>query len=73
MDALEIMESAFGQCHRSIEPAPPESVCVMQVIAVRFALGNGVTTPYRGVMRYYSMDGELLAEHDPLAGKAATP
>lgn len=43
------------------------SAQVMQVIRTDIELrGDGKTDPYRRIFQYWSVDGELLAEVDPL-------
>jgi hypothetical protein len=44
----------------------PDSLKVMQVIEVKCLRGSGTDgDPVRIVTRYYSMDGDALAEYDP--------
>lgn len=46
-----------------------KEVAVMQVIRTTNARrGDGTITPIRAITQFWSMDGELLAEVDPLAG-----
>ena len=47
---------------------PPE-VRTMTVVAVTFRRGEGCceADPVREVIAYYALDGEVLAEHDPVA------
>lgn len=42
--------------------------CVIQVIETAERRGNGrdQSDPIRGVVQYYSFDGDLLAENDPI-------
>lgn len=42
---------------------------VIQVIATEVIRGDGKETIMRGVMQYWGLDGALLAENDPCAGK----
>jgi len=43
----------------------PPAIKVLQVIEARHLQGTGTPEdPYRWVMTYYSMDGEVLAEKD---------
>lgn len=35
--------------------------------------GDGVRTTVRDVMQYHTLDGKLLAEHDPLRDAEAVP
>ena len=37
---------------------------VIQVIESHVTAGNGVDDPYRAVMQYHTLEGDLLAEHD---------
>ena len=47
---------------------------VIQVIEVEVMRGKGTEdSVLRGVMQYWSLDGELLAENDPLASDRPTP
>lgn len=47
---------------------------VIQVIETEVTRGKGVDDdPLRGVMQYWSLDGELLAESDPLVTDRPTP
>jgi hypothetical protein len=47
----------------------PESVAPLQVIQVIGCRGAGVEgDPIRHVIQFYSMDGRLLAESDPVKG-----
>lgn len=44
-----------------------KEVLVMQVIRTTNARrGDGVTTPIRAITQFWSMEGDLLAEVDPL-------
>lgn len=46
-----------------------KEVMVMQVIRTTNARrGDGHTTPIRAITQFWSMQGDLLAEVDPLAG-----
>lgn len=48
-----------------------KEVMVMQVIrTTNLRRGDGAVTPIRAITQFWSMDGELLAEVDPLAGLA---
>ena len=45
-----------------------KEVMVMQVIrTTNLRRGDGVNTPIRAITQYWSMQGDLLAEVDPLA------
>lgn len=47
--------------------ASDKEVIVMQVIKTTLLRrGNGKETPIRAVTQYWSMQGDLLAERDPL-------
>lgn len=43
---------------------------VIQVIQSETIRGDGRVTVMRPVIQYYTLDGEFLAENDPLAGKS---
>lgn len=46
---------------------------VIQVIETEVKRGKGVLDdPMRGVTQYWSLDGELLAEHDPILNDGPT-
>ncbi len=48
-----------------------KEVMVMQVIrTTNLRRGDGVRTPIRAITQFWSMEGDLLAEVDPLAGLA---
>lgn len=47
-----------------------KEVMVMQVIrTTNLRRGDGVRTPIRAITQFWSMQGDLLAEVDPLAGQ----
>lgn len=47
---------------------------VIQVIETELKRGKGVEDdPIRGVMQYWSLDGELLAENDPILTEGPSP
>lgn len=47
---------------------------VIQVIETEITRGKGVEGDvYRRVMQYWTFDGELLAENDPVVTEAPTP
>lgn len=47
---------------------------VIQVIEVEITRGKGIEGDiFRGVTQYWSLDGDLLAEHDPCASDRPTP
>lgn len=63
-----------------LQPGPVEwknadkEVRVMQVIVTTNARrGDGKLTPIRSIKQIWTMDGELLAEVDPLAGLVSGP
>jgi hypothetical protein len=45
---------------------------VIQVVEVEVNEGNGVDVPIRRVTYYLSLDGVVLARHDPMAPERAT-
>jgi hypothetical protein len=53
---------------RNFSMETPRSAKVAQVIVVEAVRGNGMVDgdPIRIVTQYWSFDGELLAEHDPV-------
>lgn len=51
--------------------APPtgrlDSVTIIEVICVVFSRGRGIASdPIRLVTAYYTKDGDIIAEHDPI-------
>lgn len=47
-----------------------KEVLVMQIIrTTNLRRGDGINTPIRAITQYWSMQGDLLAEVDPLAGQ----
>ena len=47
---------------------------VIQVIETEITRGKGIEgDPIRGVTQYWSLDGDLLAEHDPVEADRPSP
>jgi hypothetical protein len=54
-----------------VAEAPIPEVEVIQVVHVRFQRGDGLQTVYRFVDAYFDLEGNKLAEVDPLPGDEA--
>lgn len=58
-------DAAYGKSEKSGINMPQAKT--ITVIEVRSTRGKGTeASPYRGVIEYFSLDGKLLAESDPL-------
>ncbi len=51
------------------EPETPRSVKIVEVIQTISIRGNGDTTPVRAVTQYWSKEGKLLGEIDPVTNE----
>lgn len=50
---------------KQVDPETARSSKVIEVIETVSTRGNGVDTPFREVVQYWSKEGILLAESDP--------
>lgn len=71
-----MIPSFSGFLHDSLDqlnacaPSDPDAPRVIRVIVSGHVRGKGTNEdPLRVVKRYHSLDGEFLAENDPVAGK----
>jgi len=53
---------------KQVEPETTRSARLIEVIETVSTRGNGVDTPVREVIQYWSKEGVLLAEQDPCNG-----
>lgn len=54
---------------KQIEPETTRKAELIEVIRTVSTRGNGVDTVFREVIQYWSKDGKLLAENDPMLDK----
>ncbi len=52
--------------NKLIEPETTRRAELIEVIKTVSVRGNGVDTVFREVIQYWSKDGKLLAENDPI-------
>lgn len=60
------------QNRKTVEPETTRSAKIVEVIETVSTRGNGVDTPVREVVQYWSKEGVLLAEQDPCKGEGGT-
>lgn len=59
-------ELTSTSCRKPVDPETTRKARVIEVIETVSIRGNGVDTTVREVIQYWSKDGVLLAEKDPI-------